>query len=731
MNSNKWNQVFRQAPMGMFILSLDGTVIDCNPAAHGFWGDELCDHAAPDIPGLLNTSLDELIDLFSDPEQTELSQTIHLNTPELVAHHPYILKCANPTAWLTVNIAPIRDDQGKLSDLLVSHTDISDLTYSRQVIADTAMGVSAISGQGFFESLVIHLARIFNAQYAFIGLYDDNKKAIKTIALSAGGVIAENFSYALKDTPCEEVVGQDTCAICTGVQALYPDDLLLQEMNIEGYIGSPIFDPDGTPLGIMVVLDTKPLERVDQVKSILEIFAARAGAEIQRMDAEEQIHRMAYEDYLTHLPNRASLYLELKRIQATTKEDAPEPRSALFMIDLDHFKTINDALGHDIGDEIIRKAGERLRQKLPEEIFISRIGGDEFVVLLNDEQVGITEPQVRVLSEKILFLLTQPFQVGDRIINIGASIGVVVFPQANLAGEHSELDLMRYADIALYQAKNAGRDQSVIYSPEHQQEVNDRLEIERGLRVALESDQLKIFMQPQVNPQGETLSAEVLIRWMHPEEGMIPPFRFIPIAEETGLILRLGRWVMEKTLEQLSTWQAKGIPSPELVSVNVSAWQFTQTDFVDETRNLCSKWQIPPSRIVLEVTETALLRDIDETRLKLEALRNSGFRISLDDFGTGYSSLAYLRDLPLDELKIDKSFVDEVQPGNRQPLVESMIAIGQHMKMDVIAEGVETLEQAQELEKMGCVKYQGYYFARPMPAEDLPAWLEAHEKTEA
>ena len=730
MNSSKWNQVFRQTPMGMFILNLDGELTDCNPAARSFWGDQTCDHAEQNIPGLLNTSLDELITLFSDPEQTEISQTIHLNTPELIEHHPYILSCANPAAWLTMTVAPLRDEQGKLTDLLFSHTDISELIYSRQVIEDTALGVSALSGQGFFESLVIHLAQIFNAQYAFIGLYDDNKKAIKTIALSANGTIVDNFSYALKDTPCEEVVGQETCAICTGVQSLYPDDLLLQEMNIEGYIGSPIFDPEGAPVGIMVVLDTKPLERVDQVKSILEIFASRAGAEIQRMDAEEQIHRMAYEDYLTHLPNRASLYHELQRLQAATPDNTPEPHSALFMIDLDHFKTINDALGHDIGDEIIRKAGERLRQKLPEEVFISRIGGDEFVVLLNDNQAGITEPQVRVLSEKILFLLTQPFQVGDRIINIGASIGVVVFPQANLAGEQSELDLMRYADIALYQAKNAGRDQSVIYSPEHQQEVNDRLEVERGLRVALESDQLRIFMQPQVNPQGETLSAEVLIRWMHPEEGMIPPFRFIPIAEETGLILRLGRWVMEKTLEQLSIWQAEGIPAPELVSVNVSAWQFTQIDFVDQIRNLCSKWQVSPKRIVLEVTETALLRDIDETRLKLEALRHSGFRISLDDFGTGYSSLAYLRDLPLDELKIDKSFVDEVQPGNRQPLVESMIAIGQHMKMDVIAEGVETLEQAQELEKMGCVKYQGYYFARPMPAEELPAWLEAQKKAD-
>lgn len=720
MNSNQWNQIFQHTPIGMFVLSLEGRIVHCNPSATTFWGEQVCCQPELDLLAVIETSLAELIEHFNDSDEA-LIRTLQLKIQNRLP------QAANPTAWVRFSISPIRDEAGQLTEILVSQQDISDEIYNRQVIENTAQGVSANSGQGFFESLVTHLARIFDAKYAFIGLINDPESAhreIKTLALSANGAIADNFSYTLKDTPCDNVFGQDTCAICEGVQELYPDDLLLQEMQIEGYIGSPIFDPQGHPLGIMVVLDTKPLERIDQVQSILEIFAARAGAEIQRLAAEQQIHRMAYEDYLTHLPNRASLYQELQTLKNSAKAGEPEPHSALFMIDLDHFKTINDALGHDVGDEIIRKAGERLRQKLPQEVFISRIGGDEFVVLQTDKQKGIDTHEVELLAGKMLFLLTQPFQIGDRIINIGASIGVVLFPQTNLADNYSELDLMRYADIALYQAKSAGRERCVIYSPEHQQEVNDRLEIERGLRDALQYDQLKIFMQPQVNPQGKALGAEVLLRWIHPEKGMIPPFRFIPIAEETGLILRIGNWVLDKTLEMLSNWQQNDSPAPAIVSINVSAWQFSQPDFVHQTRSLCEKWQISPKRIVLEVTETALLRDITETRVKLEALRQEGFRISLDDFGTGYSSLAYLRDLPLDELKIDKSFIDEVQLGSRQPLVESMIAIGKHMKMSVVAEGVETADQAEQLEKMGCVIYQGYHFARPMPAEELPLWIE-------
>ncbi len=728
MNISKWYQVFQHATSGILILSLEGKVIHCNPAARKFWGTPVNEQTEHDILSLLHTSPNELKHLFSDPEQTELSQTLNMNTPALIEQHPYILQTNNPAAWLSFTIAPLRDEQGQLTELMVSHNDISDLAFSRQMIENTALGVSSLSGQDFFESLVTHLARIFNAKYAFIGLFDGTREAIKTLALCANGTIADNFSYATKGTPCDDVIGHETCAICTGVRNLYPDDLLLQEMNIEGYIGSPIFHPDGSALGIIVVLDTKPLKQIDQFKSILEIFAARAGAEVQRMDAEQQIHRMAYEDYLTHLPNRARLYQELHELKMRSAGKNTEPHSALFMIDLDHFKTINDALGHDIGDEIIRKTGERLRQKLPEGIFLSRIGGDEFVLLLHDAHKGVDAPEAELLAEKVLFLLSQPFQIGDRIINIGASIGAVLFPQINLAEDFSELDLMRYADIALYQAKNAGRERCVIYSPEHQQEVNDRLEIERGLRVALESDQLRIYMQPQVNLAGQIQSAEVLLRWVHPEQGMIPPFHFIPIAEETGLILRLGHWVLDKTLEQISLWQSTQAIFPAQISVNVSAWQFSQPDFVVHTRNLCDKWQIDPQCIVLELTETALLRDITETRQKLDALRQIGFKVSLDDFGTGYSSLAYLRDLPLDELKIDKSFIDEIQPGSRQPLVESMIAIGKHMKMDVVAEGVETAEQAMQLSEMGCIKYQGFHFARPMPAEEIPQWITNQKK---
>ena len=725
-NNSRWLQVVEKAPVGIMVLSLKGELLDCNPASEQFWQQRNSLAGPPDIIRLLQLELDKLVDLLSTPAQETLTRTLHLQ-PQ--AGQPDQL-----SAWISFRLSGLYDAQGQLDEILVCHSDISDQTYNQQVIENTALGVSAQSGQAFFDSLVIHLARIFDARYAFVGLleHDGSGHSIRTLALSIEGRISDNFTYSMHKTPCADVMGQKTCAYTSGVQQMYPDDLLLQEMDIDSYIGSPIFSPEGKPIGILVVMDNKPLQRIGQVSSILEIFAARAGAEIQRRQAEEKLKRMAFEDYLTRLPNRASLYQHLKQLLHKPAADTtPEPHSALLLIDLDHFKTINDALGHDIGDEIIRKTAERLRHKLPDDLFVCRIGGDEFVVVSSELKNGITLPEVKLLTDKIQYLLNQPFQIGERILNVSASIGVVMFPQNQLYKNCSELDLMRFADIALYQAKNAGRSQSAYYSPEHQLAVDERLEIERGLRQALTDNQLQLYMQPQVNLDGQILGAEVLLRWLHPEQGMIPPFRFIPIAEESGLILRLGDWVLEQTLQLINQWQSNHREVPQQISVNVSAWQFSQTDFVERVSQQCARYGIAAQQLVLELTESALLHDIEEARFKLQSLRNAGFRISLDDFGTGYSSLAYLRDLPLDELKIDKSFIDEVKTGTNPPLVESMLAIGRHMGLDVIAEGVETEDQARQLHAMGCLRYQGYHYARPMPAQTLPDWIAEHSLQES
>lgn len=733
--NQKWAQVVHQAPEPIIILKPDGEIIRSNQSSRDFWKQDLTGVQGLALLQLFKLNTDEIDQTFCRSETGDIKRE---RIMPLLKGQKLGELIVQAEAWVRFSLYPVRDDSDVVTELVISHTDVSDQEYSRRAIETIAAGVSSASGKNFFDSLVLHLARLFEAEYAFIALIDQNKtgegagRSVTTLALAAFNQITENITYALNGTPCDGVLGQEICSYSCGVQALFPDDILLQEMEIEGYIGAPVFAPDGQTLGVMVVLSVRPIEKIDQVTSILEIFAARAGAEIQRLDAEERMKRMAYEDYLTRLPNRARMHEHLHTLLKHSRQ--ADSQSIMMLIDLDHFKTINDALGHDVGDEIIRKTGDRLRERLNSELFISRVGGDEFVVIAPSriaETPDETLLRARVLADEILELLMQPFQIGERILNIGGSIGVVLFPEVCSTAHDNhqattELDLLRFADIALYQAKNAGRNNSVIYEAGLQRQVNERLEIERGLRVALDEDQFVLYIQPQVDHLNHLTGGEILIRWLHPEKGMIPPFNFIPVAEETGLILRLGYWIIEHTFACIAQWHAEGQPVPGQISINISAWQFAQPDFTDQLYTLLEEYRINPEHITLEITETALLSDIEDTKLKLALLRKTGFRISLDDFGTGYSSLAYLKDLPLDELKIDKAFIDEIRPGERQPLIESMISIGRHMNLDVLAEGVETEKQKQQLVQMGCQNFQGYLFSRPMAVSDFPAWLKAH-----
>jgi EAL domain-containing protein (putative c-di-GMP-specific phosphodiesterase class I) len=283
-------------------------------------------------------------------------------------------------------------------------------------------------------------------------------------------------------------------------------------------------------------------------------------------------------------------------------------------------------------------------------------------------------------------------------------------------------DILRFADTALRSAKGSANGAQCLFEAIQLKDANERLSLEQGIRHGLENNDFMLHYQPQVDIYGQPIGAEVLARW-HSALGNIPPGKFIPVAEETGLILKLGSWVIDEACRQLSAWDSEGLNFPGRISINVSAWQFSQPNFNGEINHILDRHNIHPSRINLEITETVLMQNIHETSSKLKKLRNEGYHISLDDFGTGYSSLAYLRDLPLDCLKIDKSFVDTIEPGRSEPLIESMISIGRHMDLDIIAEGVETDAQYQELLKMRCKGYQGYLFAKPLPAVKFAEWL--------
>jgi len=439
-----------------------------------------------------------------------------------------------------------------------------------------------------------------------------------------------------------------------------------------------------------------------------------------RKAAADEIKNLAFYDPLTQLPNRRLLMDRLKHALASSTRSGRE--GALLFIDLDNFKTLNDTLGHNIGDLLLQKVAERLTSCVREGDTAARLGGDEFVVMLEDlsEQDIEAAAQAETIGHKILDVLNQPYQLGPHECHSTPSIGATLFNDHKSGIE----ELLKQADIAMYQAKTAGRNALRFFDPQMQDTINARAALEGELRKALANQQFHLYYQIQVDGSFRPLGAEALIRWLHPERGLVFPAQFIPLAEETGLILPIGLWVLETACAQLKAWQQNAHTRALGLSVNVSAKQFRQVDFVAQVQAVVQRQAINPKLLKLELTESMLLENIEETVAKMNALKEIGVRISLDDFGTGYSSLQYLKRLPLDQLKIDQSFVHDLAlDSSDKIIVRTIIAMAQSLNLDVIAEGVETEAQRLLLQNKGCTHYQGYLFDRPVPIEQFEAFL--------
>jgi diguanylate cyclase (GGDEF)-like protein/PAS domain S-box-containing protein len=439
-----------------------------------------------------------------------------------------------------------------------------------------------------------------------------------------------------------------------------------------------------------------------------------------RKNAEEEIQSLAFYDPLTHLPNRRLLLDRLNLALINSKRSGKDV--ALLFLDLDHFKTLNDSLGHDIGDILLKQVAERLTSCIRDSDTAARLGGDEYLVMLENlsEQSIEAAAQAEIISEKILLALNQPYQLHKNEYQSTVSIGVALFGNQNI----SQDELLKHADIAMYQAKKAGRNSVCFYDPQMQHTIHARLELERELREAIEKQQFKLYYQIQVDHLGSPLGAEALIRWHHPERGLVSPFQFIQLAEETGLILPIGEWVLEAACAQLKVWEQSAYSSALTISINVSAKQFRQEGFVNQVQTAVNRYAINPKLLKLELTESILLESIEATIKIMNDLKKTGIRFSLDDFGTGYSSLQYLKRLPLSQLKIDQSFVhDIVSDTNDKAIVRTIIAMAQSMELEVIAEGVETIEQRQLLQNTGCMKFQGYLFGKPVSIEEFDLLL--------
>jgi len=440
-----------------------------------------------------------------------------------------------------------------------------------------------------------------------------------------------------------------------------------------------------------------------------------------RKSAEEEIQHLAYYDSLTGLPNRRLLMDRLS--QALVTSARAKGGGAILFLDLDHFKTLNDTLGHDVGDLLLKQVSERLTSCVREGDTVARIGGDEFVIMLEGLSESIFEAarQAELICEKILNALNQPYQLNSYEYHSTTSIGATLF-----SGHEIESDeLLKQADIAMYQSKTAGRNAIRFFDPVMQEVINNRALLERELHKAFDNDQFQLHYQLQVNNLGHALGAEALIRWMHPERGMVLPFHFISLAEEIGLILPIGKWVIETACSQLSVWQQSKFTKDIVLSINVSAKQFRQADFAEQIQDAVSRHGINPSLLKLELTESLLLEDVEEIIATMTTLRETGVQFSLDDFGTGYSSLMYLKRLPLNQLKIDQSFVrDLITDVSDQAIVHTIIAMAKSLSLDIIAEGVETEEQLQFLLNKGCTCYQGYLFGRPLPIQQFEDLLK-------
>jgi len=432
-------------------------------------------------------------------------------------------------------------------------------------------------------------------------------------------------------------------------------------------------------------------------------------------NAKAEMHHLAHHDFLTDLPNRMQLYEKIHLDIEWAKRH--NTKMAVMFLDIDHFKSINDSLGHATGDKLLQSIANRLRSVVRSTDTVSRLGGDEFVVLFSEfDQIKTLIPKI----EKIREVISLPHHIGGMNIDISTSMGISLYPDD---GEDSDT-LILNADSAMYHAKENGRNRFYFFKPEIRRKISTLRTAEKNIYAALHNKEFELFYQAQINlNDGGIAGVEALIRWRHPVDGVLSPVYFIPAAEECGAIIPIGRWVLHEACRQAQAWKADGLEF-NIIAVNISAREFDDSDFLDNVCEVLNETGLEPSRRELEITETVLMKNIETSTAILHALRAMGIKISIDDFGTGYSSLSYLKRMPVDTMKIDQSFVKDISTENDDVLVKAIIALGKNLNYKVIAEGVETLEQLEFLRRNLCEAAQGFWLHSPMPRLEFTKMLK-------
>jgi len=522
----------------------------------------------------------------------------------------------------------------------------------------------------------------------------------------------------------EEMLGQNPSKISSGRHGNQFYRKMWDKISQEGHWKGEIYNrrKNGEVYPELLTVTTIYEEDGKTVKNYAAIFSDISKL---KKDADE-IRTLAYYDAITGLPNRTLLYDRLDH--ALSRAVRTEEISALLFLDLDHFKHVNDSLGHAAGDILLKKVAENIGSALRNRDTLARIGGDEFVVILEDIGGDVLSATVEALhlAERIQQHLNVVYSLEGTEVSISSSIGITLFPE----NDNDANGLLKQADVAMYKAKETGRNQVHFYHTSMQEKADERLFIENSLRTALDKKLFLLHYQPQINLSGDIIGAEALIRWTHPDVGPMSPDKFIPIAEECGLIIPIGDWVLEQAFTDLRAWKDKDCHLEHL-AVNISPRQFYQAEFVSKIVTLANEHDINPEWIMLEITEGLVIDNVDRAIEIINELKSEGFQFSVDDFGTGYSSLSYLKRLPLEQLKIDKSFVEDItlDPDNAV-IVATIIAMGLNLNLDVIAEGVELEAELDFLKEKGCTNYQGYYFSRPMAQDQFLNYCLSHKIAE-
>jgi diguanylate cyclase (GGDEF)-like protein/PAS domain S-box-containing protein len=687
-SEERYRATFEQAGVGIVHTSFDGRFMRCNARFA-----EIVGYPIEEIPGLTFQQITFPGDLG---ESTGMGQPVLEGAIASASWEKRYVRRDGSVVWGRVTVSLQRDGQGRPLHFIAMLHDINahKIAEERLAAAQEALRASEVRYRTAFQLSLdsVNINRLDDGTFI-----DVNETFLRITGFTR-----------------EEVIGRTTVELGTWVD---PRDrtqlreMLQQNGNCRDW-EVPIRKKNGEVFWILL---SASLIELDGVCCVLSV--ARDTSDTRA--AAEEIKNLAFFDVLTRLPNRRLL---LDQLHSTAASRSHHKRALLY-VDLDNFKALNETLGHEIGDSLLQEAARRFSSCVRESDTVARLGADEFAILLDNLSDTAEEAAVhaKIAAEKILNIASQPYLFEGHEYHSTSSIGITIF-----GNEHGiAAEILQHAEMAMFQAKEAGRNTIHFFSPAMQAAANARATLEEELRRAVKNHELLLYYQPQVS-RGRLIGAEALVRWNHPVREILAPGEFIGLAEETGLILPLGDWVLETACTQIAAWAHRDETAGIVVAVNISARQFRQPDFVENVLEVLERTGANPENLKLEITESMLVDKIEEVIVRMTALRSHGLRFSLDDFGTGYSSLTYLKRMPLDQLKIDRAFVrDILVDATSGAIAQTIIALGHAMGLSVIAEGVETVEQREFLENHDCHSFQGFLFSRPLPLEQFQAFLSS------